>query len=76
MNWRVPLLKSTMRKNKESRKKDLQQVSASENQPGGGRKGKLPSMRDKLLFLLYYLKVYPTFDVMGVQFRTSHLLCG
>ena len=39
--------------------------------PGGGRKGKLPGMRDKLLFLLYYLKVYPTFDVMGVQFGMS-----
>jgi len=23
---------------------------------------------DKLLFLLYYLKVYPTFDVLGTQF--------
>jgi hypothetical protein len=25
-------------------------------------------MRDKLLFLLYYFKVYPTFDVLGTQF--------
>jgi hypothetical protein len=36
--------------------------------PGGGRKGALPTMRDKLLFLLYYFKVYPTFDVLGTQF--------
>ena len=28
--------------------------------PGGGRKGALPLMRDKILFVLYYLKVYPT----------------
>ncbi len=42
-----------------------------QRKPGGGRKGLLPSMRDKLLFLLYYLKVYPTFDVMGVQFGIS-----
>ena len=36
--------------------------------PGGGRKGKLPTMRDKLVFILYYLKVYPTYDVMGSHF--------
>ena len=42
-----------------------------QRKPGGGRKGKLASIRDKLLFLLYYLKVYPTFDVMGVQFGMS-----
>lgn len=39
--------------------------------PGGGRKGALPSMRDKLLFVLYYFKVYPTFDVLGTQFGMS-----
>jgi hypothetical protein len=39
--------------------------------PGGGRKGALPSMRDKLLFVLYYFKVYPTFDVLGTQFDMS-----
>jgi hypothetical protein len=35
---------------------------------GGGQKGKLPTVYEKLLFLLYYLKVYPTFDVLGTQF--------
>lgn len=37
-------------------------------QPGGGAKGKLPTMADKLLFVLYYYKTYPTFDVLGTQF--------
>jgi Helix-turn-helix of DDE superfamily endonuclease len=37
--------------------------------PGGGSKGKLPTMADKLLFLLYYYKTYPTFDVLGTQFE-------
>jgi hypothetical protein len=37
-------------------------------QPGGGSKGKLPTMGDKLLFVLYYYKTYPTFDVLGTQF--------
>ncbi len=36
--------------------------------PGGGAKGKLPACADKLLFVLYYYKTYPTFDVLGTQF--------
>ena len=39
--------------------------------PGGGKKGKLRTIRDKIVFLLYYLKVYPTFDVLGAQFGLS-----
>ena len=33
--------------------------------PGGGRRGKLPTIEDKLFFILFYLKTYPTFDVLG-----------
>jgi hypothetical protein len=36
--------------------------------PGGGSKGKLPTMADKLQFVLCYYKTYPTFDVLGTQF--------
>jgi hypothetical protein len=36
--------------------------------PGGGAKGKLATLSDKLLFVLYYYKTYPTFDVLGAQF--------
>ena len=39
-----------------------------QRQLGGGRKGALPTMGEKLMFLLYYFKVYPTFDVLGTQF--------
>lgn len=42
-----------------------------QRQPGGGAKGKLPSYADKLLFVLYYYKVYPTFDVLGTQFNMA-----
>jgi hypothetical protein len=35
--------------------------------PGGGAKGKLPTMAEKLQFVLYYSKTYPTFDVLGTQ---------
>lgn len=39
-----------------------------QRKPGGGQKGKLPNAHEKLVFLLYYMKVYPTFDVLGAQF--------
>ena len=35
---------------------------------GGGRKGLLASPVQKLFFLLFYLKTYPTFDVLGASF--------
>jgi hypothetical protein len=35
---------------------------------GGGRKAKLDSMEAKLFFILFYFKVYPTFDVLGIVF--------
>jgi hypothetical protein len=39
--------------------------------PGGGAKGKLPTMAEKLLFVLSYYKTYPTFDVLGAQFAMA-----
>ena len=32
---------------------------------GGGKKGALPTMEDKLFAILLYLKTYPTFDLLG-----------
>jgi hypothetical protein len=47
-----------------------QGVAAGKRQrkPGAGQKGKLPTPADRLLFVLYYYKTYPTFDVLGTQF--------
>ncbi len=39
-----------------------------QRKPGAGQKGKLPTPADKLLFVLFYYKTYPTFDVLGTQF--------
>src|SRR5262245_4398068 len=39
--------------------------------PGGGSKGKLPTMVEKLQFVLYYYQTYPTFDVLGTQFAMA-----
>ncbi len=47
------------------------QKGQRQRQPGGGRKSKLPTMADKLLFVLYYYKNYPTFDVLGTQFKLA-----
>lgn len=38
---------------------------------GGGRKGRLHKMEDKLMFVLYYFKTYPTFDVLGTHFNLA-----
>lgn len=35
---------------------------------GGGRKNALPTNELRLLFCLYYLKAYPTFDLLGDRF--------
>lgn len=45
-----------------------QSKSKRKRKPGGGQKGKLKSMALKLFFILYYLKTYPTFDVLGFVF--------
>ncbi len=39
-----------------------------QRKPGGGNKGVLNTMTKKLFFILYYFKVYPTFDVLGNAF--------
>ncbi|RQH24821.1 transposase family protein [Okeania hirsuta] len=35
---------------------------------GGGRKARLLEAKDKLFFILFYFKCYPTFDVAGILF--------
>jgi hypothetical protein len=42
-----------------------------QRKPGGGAKGKLPTTSDKLMFVLFYYKTYPTFDVLGTQFNMA-----
>ena len=47
------------------------QSGTRRRRPGGGSKGKLPTMVEKLQFVLYYHKTYPTFDVLGTQFAMA-----
>jgi Helix-turn-helix of DDE superfamily endonuclease len=39
--------------------------------PGGGSKGKRPTLAEKLQFVLSYYQTYPTFDVLGTQFAMA-----
>ena len=52
----------------QQRYKDGVKAGKRSRKPGAGIKGTLPTMADKLLFVLYYYKTYPTFDVLGAQF--------
>jgi hypothetical protein len=45
-------------------------------QVGGGRKGDLPTDKDKLLFILLYLKLYPTYDALAVLTSHQRSKCG
>lgn len=36
---------------------------------GGGRKARLRTTQDKLFYILFYFKIYPTFDLAGLLFE-------
>jgi hypothetical protein len=63
--------------------RELDRISKQKNPRGSGRKSPLLTCRDKLFFVVYYLKNYPTFDVLGANFnmdrtracREVHFLC-
>ena len=47
------------------------QSGTRRRRPGGGSKGKLPTLVEKLQFVLYSYKTYPTFDVLGTPFAMA-----
>lgn len=47
------------------------QKKAIKRLPSGGHQGVLNTPRKRLFFVLYYLKTYPTFDVLGFHFGLS-----
>lgn len=44
------------------------QTQARQRAVGGGRKARLLSTQEKLFFILFYFKCYPTFDLAGLIF--------
>ena len=55
----------TLEKNQEAKKTEQKRAS------GGGAKHTLKTGMDKLFFILLYLKVYPTYDVIAAMFGVN-----
>ncbi len=49
-------------------RRDEQREQSRQRQRGGGRKGMLPTVEDKLVFILFYFRVYPTQILQGYLF--------
>ena len=70
-NALLPTFGDALAKTRREQKPDRQRAV------GGGRKHSLPTVREQLFFILFYLKCYPTFDLAGFFFdvdrsRTWH----
>ena len=48
-----------------SRQKRYDDTARRERKPGGGRKGFVKTIPEKLFFILFYYKCYPTYDVLS-----------
>lgn len=57
-----------LEKDKQSRYKKGLKKGDRQRKPGGGRKGNLKTLEQKLFFVLFYFKCYPTFDLLGFLF--------
>lgn len=57
----------------EARNKNRQRIPKKRRQrkPGGGRKFAIGSPENQLFFILFYLKNYPTYDVLAFTFNIS-----
>lgn len=50
---------------------DRQRPQPRQRRHGGGRKSAIPSIEDKLLFILFYFRLYPLQEVQGLVFGMS-----
>ncbi|KXK11347.1 MAG: hypothetical protein UZ22_OP11002000362 [Microgenomates bacterium OLB23] len=64
----LPVFSAVYEAEQQRRYEQAVQSGNRQRKRGGGRKSKLPTMADKLFFVLYYFKAYPTFDQLGVKF--------
>lgn len=64
----LPVFTAVYEARQQRRYEQAVQAGSRRRKPGGGRKSKLPTMDDKLFFVLYYFKAYPTFDQLGAKF--------
>lgn len=49
-------------------KRDVQREHSRQRERGGGRRGKLKTLEDKLVFILFYFKFYPVQELQGYLF--------
>ena len=54
----VPTFEASLREYRQNSRKRKRAI-------GGGRKGHLKTTADKLFFILFYIKTYPTFDILA-----------
>ncbi|MCK7580067.1 MAG: transposase family protein [Chromatiales bacterium] len=66
LNEFTSCLKENQRKNRKGKPKKHRQRKI-----GGGRKSALGSPENQLLFILFYLKTYPTYDALAFTFNIS-----
>mgnify|MGYP003621047594 FL=1 len=66
LNEFIPCLKENQSKNRKGKLKKRRQRKI-----GGGRKSALGLPENQLLFILFYLKSYPTYDVLAFTFNIS-----
>jgi len=57
-----------LEKEKEEEYEDGLKSGKRQRKPGGGRRGSLKTTQDKLFFILFYFKCYPTFDLLALIF--------
>lgn len=50
---------------------EQQRTTPRQRKPGGGRKPRLPTVADRLLFILFYFKIYPIQEVQAFFFGMS-----
>lgn len=67
----LPVFESTYQSTQQQAYEEGVASGTRQRKLGGGCKGKLPTIVDKLTFVLYYYKTYPTFDVLGAQFNMA-----
>ena len=56
--------------------RDQARTDKRQRERGGGRNGALPKLDDKLLFILFYFKVYPVQEVQGYVFEMGQTQAG
>lgn len=51
--------------------KYLKELDSRQRQPGGGRTGFLKTIEEKLFYILFYYKCYPTFDLVSFFYHCN-----